>query len=416
MHRPLTALAVCVLLLPCQVAAAQEPVKVGVALRPPADATYPSGRAVIEYSLDQPADRVEIDMLDSKGEVVAGWSGGAIGQQAGGFADRFVLPEALTRPGLNTVTWDLHASGYFAAGAEGAPPRYSPGPLVPPGHYVVQVRALGQTVSQPLAVVSQLPLNAARQADLEAQFVLAMQIRGSASAASAAIRRVRALKVRVNARLKGMTDPAMTGAGGVIVRRLQEIEGTAGEPVSDTAGLLTLYDTLSTLRGQVEAGGRPTDARVDRYRILSGALQARILSLNSLSSGSYARFERGEASAPAGPAFGATTVKFDNKGVDFGPWLRAFMAMVNRNWTIPRADVAGKGHVVITFVVHKSGSITDISVTTPSDVAAFNDSARKAIFASSLAQPLPDKFPSETCPFTVTFYVNERPAATAAKK
>ena len=32
-------------------------------------------------------------------------------------------------------------------------------------------------------------------------------------------------------------------------------------------------------------------------------------------SGSYARFERGDTSAPAPAAFGATTVKFDDKGL-----------------------------------------------------------------------------------------------------
>ena len=50
-----------------------------------------------------------------------------------------MLPEPLTRPGNQSVTWDLHASGYFAPGPEGAPARYSPGPLVPPGRYTVRL-------------------------------------------------------------------------------------------------------------------------------------------------------------------------------------------------------------------------------------------------------------------------------------
>ena len=91
------------------------------------------------------------------------------------------------------------------------------------------------------------------------------------------------------------------------------------------------------------------------------------------------------------------------------------MASVNRAWTIPRSAGAMKGRVVVTFVVHKSGSVTDIVVATPSDVAIFNDSARKAIFGASLAEPLPSAFPTATCPFTVTFYFNERPPAPPAK-
>ena len=57
----------------------------------------------------------------------------------------------------------------------------------------------------------------------------------------------------------------------------------------------------------------------------------------------------------------------------------------------------------------------DIVVASPSDVAIFNDSARKAIFGASLAEPLPAAFPLESCPFTVTFYFNERPPAAPAR-
>lgn len=91
------------------------------------------------------------------------------------------------------------------------------------------------------------------------------------------------------------------------------------------------------------------------------------------------------------------------------------MASVNRSWTIPRAAADIHGSVVITFVVHKSGSVTDIAIATPSYVATFNDSARKAVFGASLAEPLPAAFPSENCPFTITFYFNEKPPAAPAK-
>jgi TonB family protein len=409
------ALAVCAFLLTPSLVRAQEPARAAVVLQPPADALYPSGRAVFTYSLEQPSDLVEIDVLDARGAVVVGWSGGAKYRQAADTADRMLLPEALTRPGQQTVTWDLHASGYFAAGAEGAPPRYSPGPLVPPGRYIVQIAALGQTMKQPFTIVSQLPLAATRQADLEAQFDLAMQIRGSASAASVAIRRVRALEHRVNTRIESASDPAMKEAGASLLRQLHEIAGPGDEPASAGAGVLALHNGLALLETQVESGGRPTEARLDRYRALRGALQSRILALNSLTSGSYARFERGETSAPTAPAFGATTVKFDSKGADFGPWVRAFMAAVNRGWTIPKTAAGIQGRVVVTFVAHKSGSLTDIVVATPSDVAIFNDSARKAIFSASLTEPLPAGFPPEACPITVTFYFNERPPAAPAK-
>ena len=53
-------------------------------------------------------------------------------------------------------------------------------------------------------------------------------------------------------------------------------------------------------------------------------------------------------------------IQFDTKGVEFGPWIRRFIAQVKRNWFIPYAAMSMKGHVVITFNVHKDGSITDL--------------------------------------------------------
>ena len=55
-------------------------------------------------------------------------------------------------------------------------------------------------------------------------------------------------------------------------------------------------------------------------------------------------------------------IQFDSKGVDFGPWLRRFVAQVKRNWFVPQAAMIMKGHVVITFNIHRNGAITDIEV------------------------------------------------------
>jgi TonB family protein len=73
------------------------------------------------------------------------------------------------------------------------------------------------------------------------------------------------------------------------------------------------------------------------------------------------------------------TIQFDSKGVEFGPWLRRFVAQVKRNWFVPYAAMSLKGHVVITFNVHKDGRITDLTVIRPSDVSAFNNAAFNAL-------------------------------------
>ena len=102
-------------------------------------------------------------------------------------------------------------------------------------------------------------------------------------------------------------------------------------------------------------------------------------------------------------------IQFDTKGVEFGPWIRRFVAQVKRNWFIPYAAMSMKGHVVITFNVHKDGALTDLNVVGPCPIEAFNNAAYGALAASNPTQPLPPEYPSERAFFTVTFFYNETP-------
>lgn len=106
----------------------------------------------------------------------------------------------------------------------------------------------------------------------------------------------------------------------------------------------------------------------------------------------------------------APSIQFDTKGVEFGPWLRRFIAQIRRNWFIPYAAMTMRGHVVVTFYVHKDGRITDLSVLKPSAVDAFTHSGRNAIAASNPTIPLPPEYPDDKAFFTVTFYFNENPS------
>ena len=102
------------------------------------------------------------------------------------------------------------------------------------------------------------------------------------------------------------------------------------------------------------------------------------------------------------------TIQFDSKGVEFGPWLRRFVAQVRRNWFIPQAAMIMSGHVVLQFNVHKDGRITDVAVVGPSSINAFNNAAEGAILSSNPTEPLPPEYPSPAAFFTVTFYYNEQ--------
>ena len=103
------------------------------------------------------------------------------------------------------------------------------------------------------------------------------------------------------------------------------------------------------------------------------------------------------------------TIQFDTKGVEFGPWLRRFVAQVRRNWFVPYAAMTFRGRVVLQFNIHKDGRITDISVADPSDINAFNLAATNAILGSNPTEPLPPEYPDPKAFFTVTFYYNESP-------
>ena len=103
------------------------------------------------------------------------------------------------------------------------------------------------------------------------------------------------------------------------------------------------------------------------------------------------------------------SVEFDTKGVDFGPWIRRFIAQIKRNWFISYGAMAMKGHVVVTFYVHKDGRITELAVPGPCSVEDFNRAAYNAVVNANPVSPLPPEYPADRAFFTVTFYYNESP-------
>jgi TonB family protein len=120
--------------------------------------------------------------------------------------------------------------------------------------------------------------------------------------------------------------------------------------------------------------------------------------------------ERAQFDNPDGGqgAFGPW-IQFDTKGVEFGPWIRRFVAQVKRNWFVPYAAMSLKGHVVITFNVHRDGTLSDLTVIGPSSVEAFNHAALNALVRSNPTMPLPAEYPADKAFFTVTFFYNESP-------
>jgi TonB family protein len=138
-----------------------------------------------------------------------------------------------------------------------------------------------------------------------------------------------------------------------------------------------------------------------------------LVPLGSCSAGGARRPTPAPAAPPAvastGPAADIPSIQFDSKGVEFGPWLKAFVAQVRSNWMIPQRAMAEKGHVAVTCRIRKDGTIVDISVAGPSSVEVFNLSARNALATSNPTIPLPSEYPDESAFFTITFFFNESP-------
>jgi TonB family protein len=104
-------------------------------------------------------------------------------------------------------------------------------------------------------------------------------------------------------------------------------------------------------------------------------------------------------------------IQFDTMGVDFGRWIARFKAQVERNWfpLIPQAAMSMSGHTVLTFNVHKNGTITDLIIARPSTINGFNNAAYGAMVSSNPTIPLPPEYPADKAFFTVTFFYNESP-------
>lgn len=100
-------------------------------------------------------------------------------------------------------------------------------------------------------------------------------------------------------------------------------------------------------------------------------------------------------------------IQFDSRGVEFGPWIRRFVAQIKSNWNIPQAAMVNSGHVVLQFNVQRNGTITDIRIVGPSPIEGFNVAAFNAVRMSNPTLPLPLEYPLPAALFTVTFRYNE---------
>jgi hypothetical protein len=147
----------------------------------------------IDYWLGADADTVRIEILDGAGDLIRSYD----------------VTGARARAGLNRFQWDMRYPPaadfpgmiFWAANTAG--------PLAPPGSYQVRVTAHGQTQIQPLEIRKDPRLEHVSDADFQAQFRLASQIRDRTDDANRAVMAIRELKSTIDDRVERADNEAL---------------------------------------------------------------------------------------------------------------------------------------------------------------------------------------------------------------
>ena len=151
-----------------------------------------------------------------------GGGGGGGGRGGGGGPARW----RRWRAGLNSVTWDLrYPERDVVPGHDPLGRRRRPGPAAPPGTYQVRMTVDGQTQTQPLVVKRHPLYKDVTDADLQAQFDLAIQIRDKTSEANKAVIDIRDMKTQVADRLTKTHDARLKAAGDKLTEEPQRRRG-----------------------------------------------------------------------------------------------------------------------------------------------------------------------------------------------
>lgn len=279
----------------------------------PPDVTRSVDRGVpVDYYLKAAAEKVTVEILDAKGQVVNTYTGVAPKETPKADAppseeefSRAPVARVPVAAGMNRFVWDLRYAGakdfpgmiMWAASTRG--------PLAPPGTYQVRVTAGPDVQTQSFAVARHPGVAGVTDADLVEQFALASKIRDKVTAANEAVIRIRTVKDQVAERVKQWTatqkDKKLSPAaalGEALTKKLTDIEGeiyqhrnrSSQDPLNYP---IKLNNKLAALQGVVEAGdGRPTTQSYAVFAELAAALDAQLAKLDAVLKADLAAFNR----------------------------------------------------------------------------------------------------------------------------
>jgi hypothetical protein len=281
--------------------------------------------ARIDYFLAKPAEKVTIDILDAKGQVIRTFTGtpndaangrgrggrgrGGAGADTAAAADpgtggdpaaegdpggggggrgRGGVVNAPDKAGLNRFTWDMRYPPAKTFEGMVLWSGNTQGPEAVPGAYSVRLTADGKTAAEKLILEKDPRLDSVTIADLAEQFALALKIRDDLTQSNEIVIEVREFKRQMDERLKDNGDAALKASLDSFREKLSAIEEEVYQ-VQNRSGQdplnfpIKLNNKIAALGASVEHGdGKPTAASYEVYKLLNGKLAEQQSKLDAL--------------------------------------------------------------------------------------------------------------------------------------
>jgi len=238
----------------------------------PANAIRRSVPAVVDYYVKEPGRKVLVEVLDAEGQQV-----------------RTLFRGTIESEGVHRHSWDLRYPGAVVFPGiilEGGNPKR--GPWAPSGRFQIRLVVDGKEQKCWFNIKKDPRLTDVTDADLKAQFDLALKIRDKESAANEGVILIRNLKAQVEDRMSKTGEKKLRKTGKKFVDGISMVEKELYQvknqsPKDKIAFPIKLNDRLTGLRSHLERGdGPPTKAYYQVFEELSAELTIHLQALERI--------------------------------------------------------------------------------------------------------------------------------------
>ncbi|WP_153796355.1 VPS10 domain-containing protein [Foetidibacter luteolus] len=245
--------------------------------------------ALIQYFLPKDADSLKIEIFDAAGSLVNTFYGvkpkpskeGKEESDEESFYGRGQQQPKMAA-GLNRFEWMMQYpaaasfKGMIIWGARG-----NNGPSAPPGKYEVRLTTGGQTLSQTFEVRLDPRLQGVTEADAQAQFKLAMQVRDKTTEANEAVIHIRSIKENIKKAGAETANKKILADLSAVEESLYQVKNQSSQDPLNYP--IKINNRLASLQRSIETGdAKPTDGAYKVFGELSAELDGYLATLNSL--------------------------------------------------------------------------------------------------------------------------------------